>query len=241
MPTNFYSEDNCKIIFDLPFCSSVAWAVPANPTNSTTFPNLTLLYDENAKSYMQNFSNALALTACETSATGQYSLAVNCSTCADVYKDWLCSVAIPRCADYSSTDPWLQARNILSKFTDGRSAPAIIDQEMRDNAMSTYANQSRMPWIDTTISPGPYKEILPCEGLCHALVRNCPATLQFVCPLPEKGLWRSYGRESDQRLLTCNRPGLAYNLNDATGISTAWRFWQMSGLVLAVVVLGLRF
>lgn len=58
--------------------------------------------------------------------------------------------------------------------------------------------------------PGPYKEVLPCEEMCYELVRSCPASLEFACPLAERGLEISYGKPSSDQInnMTCNYVGV---------------------------------
>jgi hypothetical protein len=231
------AEDNCQLIFDLPFCTGVAWSVPTNRRNQTLTANLASLYDEQAESYMKNFTNSLALTACETTSTSQYSLAVNCTTCAAAYKEWLCAVTIPRCTDYFLPDAFLQARNVLSDFPDGRKLPPPQNQTEIDNRQSAFGNQSRNTWIDENVKPGPYKEILPCAGMCHRLVQNCPPALQFVCPLPGKGLERSYGPEGDT--VQCNTIGAVYGQSVGSLIALPMMgYWSTWSLLVSAVVVG---
>jgi calcium channel MID1 len=73
-------------------------------------------------------------------------------------------------------------------------------------------NSSRNPIIDTDIKPGPYKEVLPCQDLCHELVQSCPASLGFGCPV-EEWLNASYGVRSPNGDITCSYLGAAYFLN----------------------------
>ncbi|KAK4996426.1 hypothetical protein LTR66_003953, partial [Elasticomyces elasticus] len=115
-------DGNCALLFNLSFCSEVAYAVPSNPNNFPSFESLAATYDSYAAALYQNFSYSLQQIACNTTSTSQYSLAKNCDDCADAYKQWLCAVAIPRCEDYSSNLPWLLPRNLGSNFT-GNNTP----------------------------------------------------------------------------------------------------------------------
>jgi len=67
--------------------------------------------------------------------------------------------------------------------------------------------------IDTDIRPGPYKEVLPCQDLCYELVRSCPASLAFACPIEGHGLNYTYGSPegSGKGITTCNAPGVGLN------------------------------
>lgn len=140
-----------------------------------------------------------------------YSLSVNCTACEHAYKQWLCAVTIPRCEDFSSTAPFLRARNAGQEFLNGSSLSP--DSPLRNFPAS---NRSRNPLIDSKIKPGPYKEILTCQDVCHTLVKNCPALLGFSCPQGQQQNW-SYGMRDDRGIITCNYLGAAYYL------STAWR------------------
>ena len=202
-------DGNCAVIFNLSFCDQVAYAVPANPVNFTV-TNLTNFYDSGAQAAYGYFYLNLQQIPCEIDSTGQYSLARNCNDCQNAYKSWLCSVMIPRCMDFSSTAPYLQERNLVQQFPNGTTLdPAIISQVQN----ILYLNSSRNPAIDSTVQPGPYKELLPCDDLCYGIVQSCPASMGFACPRPgHLGFNHSYGvRQAGN--LTCNYPGALYNMN----------------------------
>ncbi|KUI56740.1 Calcium influx-promoting protein ehs1 [Cytospora mali] len=217
---------NCNLVFNLTFCDEVAYAVPSN---NITFPNTTLLgefYDNYALSLYDGFNKSLAQIPCEAPDTQQFSLVRNCTTCQSAYKDWLCSVTIPRCEDFSSTDSWLQPRAINQTFPDG----STLDPDMLTQ-YSSYQDQlsflkSRNPLIDSVVKPGPYKEVLPCAELCYDLVQSCPAALGFACPRPWlKGFNTSYGTKSlasDKGDITCNYPGSFHYYAGAAGLTVPW-------------------
>lgn len=206
------------MLFDLDFCDTVAYAVPSSPDFKFNDDALKQLYDNKAKEYYQNFTNSLAQVACDAEPDARYSLARNCTDCERDYKNWLCSVLIPRCEDWSAPDTFLQERNVNAPFANGTS---LTLNETKHNRFAY--NQSRSPLIDDKIKPGPYKEMLPCVDLCFDIVRSCPANLNFACPnSPAREL--TYGtREPDQTSLTCNFPGAVVRLNfqGAAGTLTA--------------------
>ncbi len=183
--------DNCALLFNLPFCTSVAYAAPANPQNFNTTELLAQQYDQYAKDLYQNFTYSLQQIPCNTTSSAQYSLARNCNDCDAAYRQWLCAVTIPRCEDNSNPAPYLQPR----------------------------ADSSRNPMIDAVIKPGPYKELLPCKDICYDLVRSCPAALQFACPLEGHGLNYSYGNPPSPHPgaeARCNSPWTG--ISGATGL-----------------------
>ena len=89
--------------------------------------------------------------------------------------------------------------------------------------------------IDEVIQPGPYKEVLPCEDLCYSLMQSCPASIQFGCPYPGRGLEVSYGKRSASGL-TCSYLGAVYYLNGAEGriMNGGWAL-----VIAGMVALGL--
>jgi calcium channel MID1 len=228
-------------MYNLSFCSEVAYAVPTNPdlfSPATGLPELAALYDSYAAQMYQYFNYSLQQIPCNTTSSAQYSLARNCDDCARAYKQWLCAVTIPRCEDYSSGAPFLQPRNLGQPFANGST---ISSQFSVDQALltSVATNSSRNPLIDDSIKPGPYKEVLPCEDLCYDLVQSCPAALGFSCPLSGAGLEDSYGsRSNNSGVITCSYLGAAYYLSGAKR-HLAMRLCDILVLVLLVGVLHL--
>ncbi|KAI4609112.1 hypothetical protein J4E83_008753 [Alternaria metachromatica] len=207
------ADDSCQVLFDLEFCDMVAYAVPSNTKFKLNDSALAEIYETQARDYYTNFTRSLAQVACDTVSEAQYSLAVTCEDCAKTYKNWLCMVLMPRCEDWTATDPSLVPRNIKTPFANG-SVPDMIPGFNDSAAFS----QSRNPKIDTEISPGPYKELKPCEDMCFDIVRTCPAQMGFACP---NGVQRMgmYGvRDENPDRLTCSFPGAVVKLNAKGGV-----------------------
>lgn len=231
---------NCNLVFNLTFCDEVAYAVPSN---NVTFPNTTLLgefYDNYAYSLYDGFNKSMQQIPCEAPDAQQFSLVRNCTTCRSAYKDWLCSVTIPRCEDFSATDSWLQPRAINQTFPDGSSLdPEKLTHYTSYQDQSSFLN-SRNPLIDTIVKPGPYKEVLPCAELCYDLVQSCPAALGFSCPRPWlKGFNTSYGlrgEASEQGNITCNYPGSFHYYAGAAGLAVPWLLTSGLFLLASAVV-----
>lgn len=204
------------------------------------------LYDDLARRYYQNFSNSLDQIACETTSEAQYSLARNCTHCREDYKDWLCSVVFPRCEDYGAEGEWLHVRNIGKTLANGSIPHADnLTAEFNNTQRLRFAfNQSRVPMIDKYINPGPYKELLPCDYLCHNIVRSCPAKLGFACPEGD-ALTHAYGRMYDKNSefrenLTCNFPGAVKVLNPTVaGASRGVVGVNGLGVVVIAALVGL--
>jgi len=198
--------DTCELVFNLDFCTETAYAAPSNPTNFNSTA-LAQFYDNLAEQLYANFTLSLQLTPCNTTTSAQYSLFRNCSTCLSAYKNWLCAVTIPRCADFTDDASFLFPRPV---------------------------NSSRNPAISQTVQPGPYKEMMPCSQLCWGLEQNCPATLGFQCPVAGSfAMQNSYVEDDSGR--TCNLPQLQYLASGVGRLGLAgwgcivvlfhWAFW----------------
>ena len=236
-------DGNCKLLFDLQFCSDIAYAVPFNGT--TNFTRLRTLYDNSAYNSYLNFSYSLQQIACNTTSSAQYSLVRNCANCDNDYRNWLCAVSIPRCYDFSAPSTgdysFLTPRDVASNFTNGTS-PDLNQPGLNSSMVNIFRfSSSRNPFIDQIIVAQPYKEVLPCEELCYELVKSCPASLQFVCPKPIWMLRRSYGKVNTTALanglLTCNWPNVDWPvLSVAPKMrgSARFAFW-VAGVVMMLL------
>jgi calcium channel MID1 len=240
MTFNTKSLDNCALMYNLSFCSEVAYAVPTNPDLFSPLdglPELQARYDSYAAQMYQYFNYSLQQIPCNTTSSAQYSLVRNCTDCARAYKQWLCAVTIPRCDDYNKTGPGLIARNVAQPFANGSSISTLPgwNSELQQPLLDSVAtNSSRNPIIDRDIRPGPYKELLPCEDLCYDLVQSCPAALGFSCPLRGRGLEESYGFRSGADNLTCSYLGAAFFLSSANRM-------YVDVLVLSKVLVAVAF
>ena len=247
-------DGNCRIIYDLPFCSEAAYAVPSNPTLSQfgDAKNLTAFYDGLAELWWGNFSVSLQQIQCNASSDASYSLVRNCDDCAAAYKNWLCAVTIPRCMDYSSDLPYLAPRSESKLFWNGTAGAwakhayttPLTDEEeeewQRETGTDTPLEKaiSRNQEIDRSVMPGPYKEIKPCKDLCWKLMQDCPSSLGFACPQEgSRGLEMSYGERDPSGDVTCSYLGAVYFLSAAGRAAAAWSPAVVAVLVAAVVVL----
>lgn len=211
------SSSTCQVISNLTFCDQTAYSVPSSSKYSNKVDELKEFYDSYASEMYENFEKALAQIQCDADNTSKYSLAKTCDDCRDAYKNWVCSVSIPRCEDFSKTDDFLQMRNIMATNSDGSTPVDPFLKQIYGNAVAY--NSSRLTRIDDEIAPGPYKEVLPCEDLCYTLVQSCPAALGFGCPTPGMmGFNTSYGRReinTSSSAVTCNFPGSAHYVSAA--------------------------
>ncbi len=176
-------SEACKVIYGLEFCDEVAYAAPAsrNFTNGEqTVEELASVYDNYTKELYQQFDYALQQISCDAHMESRYSPIRTCDDCRYSYKQWLCSVTIPRCSS--------EEQEIYREYN---------------------ASDGRNTFISDTIAPPlPYYEILPCISMCNAIVRDCPADFGFACPTRKDFLGVSYGvLSSETNNLTCNYVG----------------------------------
>lgn len=175
------SSDACALIYDLEFCDQVAYSVPALSLEEYSSKNdLKQLYDDRAKALYGNFSKAMQQIACNTTNDAIFSPIRTCDNCKLLYKNWLCSVTIPRCS----------TRNISG----------YIYRE---------ANESRNSFIDEDVVPPlSYFEVLPCVNVCQSVVRDCPAKFGFVCPTRNYSISLSYYWDTGSEYASCNFVGI---------------------------------
>lgn len=244
--TNFQTKSdhgNCNIVLNLTFCDQVAYSVPSNPN----FGNASILakfYDDYAAEAYGFFKKALAQVACEAPVTQRYSLTRNCSDCEAAYKDWLCSVTIPRCEDFSNNASYLHPRAMSQPFPNGEmldnATVSLYKEKYGDSkSLSTAFMHSRSSRIDEFVKPGPYKEVLPCDYLCYRLVQSCPSSMGFSCPLPgQKGFNSSYYIKNETNgEVVCNYPGSAHifsgSSKDAVSVTLTVAVLVLVSLLLA--------
>lgn len=181
-----------------------------------------------------HFEKSLQQVQCEARPQNRYSLVKTCDDCKMAYKDWLCTVAVPRCEDFSQPDrAFLQARNIDKPFPNGT---RVDEKILALHGNQTAWTSSRNPLIDVKVQPGPYKEVLPCDDVCYQLVQSCPASLGFTCPMPDSiGFNVSYGKRTGDGI-SCNYPGAAHYPSASGRRSVPWLV--LVGTICAVFVLG---
>lgn len=231
---------NCRIIYNQTSCPQINYAVPFNPTlsNISAQGDFTSWYNGQFDSNYQFFNYSLQQVACDTSPDSQYSLAVTCEDCRNAYTDWLCAVLNPRCHDFSSPLPYLQPRAIGYPFPAGTQGSLGSDPIFSSPSRDRVAfNSSRNPAIDSSIQPGPYKELLPCGDLCHSLVRSCPAIMGFACPYNPQGYNFSYGYPlMDGLNPECNDPRAVFGVSSGRIIRPAFVMLLMGLFILSIAI-----
>lgn len=171
----------CSLVYDLDFCTEVAYAVPALSLEEYQDKDeLKLLYDGNAERLYTNFSKAIQQVACNTTKDAIYSPIRTCSECITLYKNWLCAVTIPRCST-----------NDFAGFV----------ERTPGNSRNDFLNDNVVPNLT-------YYEVMPCVNVCNAIVRDCPADLGFTCPTTNSSIELSYYWDLGTNYSLCNYVGL---------------------------------
>ncbi|SPO32417.1 related to Calcium influx promoting protein ehs1 [Ustilago trichophora] len=191
-------SDNCRLVFDVPFCPNVAYSIPLNPSISTD--SALSAIEQFVTPQYSNFSLTIDTFPCGDTDFGMYSYVQTCDTCKKSYQDWLCAVAMPRCTDPLS-DPESQSR-ATQDGTELTGAPTgentqLLPYIVNRNGNGTNGLASRAPFIDKQMQPGFYGELLPCIYTCYFVERTCPPLIQWACPKWDITAQRDYGTFAD--------------------------------------------
>lgn len=184
-------------MYDLPFCPSVAYSVPA-PLGLPT-PALLASYNQTVQTSLSVFLRTLTTFPCHNLTFGAYSRVANCESCAASYQTWLCAVVMPRCTDAprnatldslnanTNTREW----NVPSNYhpTLLRDTPSISRTPgfAPDSLASTFDNFTTRAISTSLTTPFPYAEVPPCLDVCHLVQARCPPFLQWTCPSLKEG------------------------------------------------------
>ena len=132
-----------------------------------------------ADNFLSNMANLTVMLTTQACGRDLYSPLVTCADCAAAYRNWLCAVSLPRCAEYPAASS--------STSASVASSTATLEPALSVMNASSARNQSLPPFADT------YTVVQPCIEVCNAADRACPPLLGFRCPLPQYTASRSYG------------------------------------------------
>lgn len=184
---------SCPLLLPTAECPGISYAAPLSlpsPTSGngaiiTSLPNTTLEILENN---LASFRTSLLSQACGRDV---YSHVSTCLDCHEAYRDWLCHVLVPRCADPGapSNDSGIfddDGQSILQAIIQRTPSPASSELGIQGVGMAGIVEQQGM------------SELAPCLSTCHAVERQCPAFLKFRCPHYSNGASRRYGFHGDR-------------------------------------------
>ena len=173
----------CTLVHSLPFCPTVAWTAPFPPLtgtpttyDSTNFPQT---IQQTLTQSLGNFTASLKTFPCGREI---YSILQSCASCERAYRNWLCSILIPRCGEID------QSRSLPLD-----PAPALVARTLgSENTTSTFARLDQTAFSTGTAVTN-YQELLPCLETCHTVDRACPPNMQWTCPRRGLNAEKSYG------------------------------------------------
>lgn len=166
---NFADSDSfkCNLVLPNSFCPSVGYAAPFDSVSGDASDPRALIpgsVNDTITANLQAFSTSLGANglAC---GRDMYSFVSSCLDCYTAYRNWLCHILIPQCAD-PNLPPFMNttgAKAPTAAFT----IPRPTDQP-RNAAVMNYTMD--------------YTEMMPCLGLCTLVERKCPTTVGWNCP-----------------------------------------------------------
>lgn len=168
----------CPLVHSLPYCPSVAYAVPLPPPPSiiSAYDSMSIPSDitNPLLQYMTNFTTTLLTMAC---GRDLYSPLRTCADCQRAYRKWLCSVSFTRCGEATPN-------NAVSSA----SQSSTLQSALASQTASAAPRNTNLPTFGQ-----PYNALLPCLETCTAVDRMCPNFLGFKCPVVRFNAADSYG------------------------------------------------
>lgn len=149
----------CPLMLPTAMCPGVGYASPVADTQASYITAIPEQYSRIIEDNLESFSMSLTAQAC---GRDQYSFVSTCADCYDAYRDWICRMVLPQCADPEPA-PF---ENITEDPTAPYVMPRTTDSPRRSHVSYPYE----------------YTELLPCIAVCTEVDRVCPLNLQFICP-----------------------------------------------------------
>ncbi|OJA21143.1 hypothetical protein AZE42_04360 [Rhizopogon vesiculosus] len=164
---------SCPLVHSLPYCPSTSYAVPLPfPQSPATFYDSSTLPQSISDPLLQYMTNFTAMLLTFPCGRDLYSPLQTCESCQEAYRNWLCSVSFPRCAEPPS-----------SSSSPSSPTPALTAPQSGLNARNP-----NLPNVSYS-----YQTVLPCLEVCNAADRACPNFLGIKCPNPRFNAASSYG------------------------------------------------
>ncbi|OAX41807.1 hypothetical protein K503DRAFT_734974 [Rhizopogon vinicolor AM-OR11-026] len=164
---------SCPLVHSLPYCPSTSYAVPLPfPQSPATFYDSSTLPQNISDPLLQYMTNFTAMLLTFPCGRDLYSPLQTCESCQEAYRNWLCSVSFPRCAEPPS-----------SSSSPSSPTPALTAPQSGPNARNP-----NLPNVSYS-----YQTVLPCLEVCNAADRACPNVLGIKCPNPRFNAASSYG------------------------------------------------
>jgi calcium channel MID1 len=167
--TNIAESFPCPLVHSLDICPGVTYAAPLiGPDDGSPLTTLPDEYTDLLVSNLQAFSSSLLSSAC---GRDLYSHVSTCADCYDSYRDWLCRTVLPQCTVASTS-----VNSTIQTIT---RSPAVTRVEGLPNP------------------PYEYTQLKPCLSVCNTADRDCPAFLEFRCPIRGVTADKSYSYQGE--------------------------------------------
>jgi calcium channel MID1 len=158
----------CTMAHDIPYCPGVSYSIPLLDPLNTTLLNSSQIPSavvESVTTSLENFKQTLSTFPC---GRDTYSPLKTCSDCFYSYRDWLCAISFPRCAE-----PLIQETH--------------LELPLKFYSPDSPSRATGFPALGV-----PHNEIQPCIEICYSVLRSCPPFIGWQCPSKENAK-ASYG------------------------------------------------
>lgn len=189
------ADFSCPLLLPTAECPGLSYAAPLpldtsniNDGNSNIISSVPNTTSSILSSNLASFRTSLLSIAC---GRDKYSHVSTCLDCHEAYRDWLCRMLLPRCADPGPSG------NVSGIYDpSGAPIPPAIIQRTPEPASSSLGIQGL--GLSPEVEQDGMSELAPCLSTCHAVERQCPAFLKFRCPHYSNGASRRYGFHGDR-------------------------------------------
>lgn len=186
---------SCPLVANLPYCPGIAYAVPLpQPPGGRLLYNDSTIPDSIARPIIDsltNFTTTLGTFAC---GKDLYSPIRTCADCQMAYRDWLCLVSFPRCAEARPGDTESVSSSQFQLQDAHKGEVQVPLSALQPQSTSGSLRNPNFPSLNSTFSNSkPPPILLPCIETCTAVDKACPSFLQFRCPVVKFNARDSYG------------------------------------------------
>lgn len=152
----------CPLLLPTDVCPNIGYASPVGTASESPLSAIPDTFLTNITDSLESFQTSLSATglAC---GRDRYSYVSDCVDCYNAYRDWVCQIVLPQCAESGN-------------FSDVGSPPAPQGPSTFDRPLDNPRNSAMSPYATD------YTELQPCISVCTVVESKCPTALTFICP-----------------------------------------------------------